>query len=155
MKYYIGTWDDCFLLLDNDDDEFDATWFDTDESPDKIITSPPVIYVEATSFAVFFDDEELTLDEDETTGVVAVVSIVSEEPVTRRYLLSLPVLEVEFDELLFEDINVEFEATGLDTVFVTLVGVEVGAVEILITVEVDWITWMVPLLSLLSFFTFG
>jgi len=39
--------------------------------------------------------------------------------------------------LLFEDINVEFEATGLDTVFVTLVGVEVGAVEILITVEVD------------------
>jgi hypothetical protein len=67
------------------------------------------------------DDEELTLDDDETTGVVAVVSIVSEEPVTRRYLLSLTAFEVEFDELLFEDVNVEFEVTGLDTVFVALV----------------------------------
>lgn len=100
------------------------------------------------------DDEELTLDDDETTGVVAVVSIVSEEPVTRRYLLSLTAFEVEFDELLFEDVNVEFEVTGLDTVFVALVWAEVGAFEVLITVEVDWITWMDPLLLLLSFFTF-
>jgi hypothetical protein len=56
--------------------------------------------------------------------------------------------------LLFEDVNVEFEVTGLDTVFVALVWAEVGAFEVLITVEVDWITWMDPLLLLLSFFTF-